>query len=89
MTAVEKRLTALEKQVRSLSKLIRSGVTEKEDLWLKVMDAAHTLNLSPDTIRRKIREAQADPQGSPYKKGIHWDGDKTYKVNVSRWHTAI
>lgn len=88
MTAIEKRVSALERQVRSLSKLIRSGVTEKDDLWLKVMDAAHVMRLSPDTIRRKIREAQADPEGSPYKKGIHWDGDKTYKVNVSRWHTA-
>lgn len=89
MTAIEKRLANLEKQVKSLSRLVRSGATQKEDLWLKVMDSAHVLGISPDTLRRKIREAQADPVMSPYKKGVHWDGDKTYKINVSRWHTAI
>lgn len=89
MTTIEKRLSSVERQLKSLSKIVRSGATKKEDLWLKVMDAAFVLDLSPDTLRRKIRESQADPEGSPYKKGVHWDGDKTYKINVSQWHTAI
>lgn len=88
MATLEKRLTALERQVKTLSKLIKSGITEKDDLWLKLTDAAHALGLSPDTLRRKIREAQGNPE-SPYKKGIHWDGEKTYKVNVSRWNTVV
>jgi hypothetical protein len=85
MNTVEKRLNALEKQVKSLSKLVRSGATQKDDFWLKVMDAAHVLGVSPDTLRRRIREAQAEPEASPYKKGVHWDGEKTYRINVSRW----
>lgn len=88
MATLEKRLTDLEGQVKTLSKLIKSGIAEKEDLWLKVTDAAHALGLSPDTLRRKIREAQENSE-SPYKKGIHWDRERTYKVNVSRWNTVI
>jgi hypothetical protein len=88
MTTIEKRLSALERKVKALNTLIRSGVAEKEDVWLKLSQAAHVLGVSPDTLRRKIRESQSSA-GSPYKKGIHWDGDKTYKINVSKWHTAI
>jgi hypothetical protein len=89
MNQMEERVAALEKRVNALNQLVRSGVTEKEDIWLKLSKAAYVLNLSPDTLRRKIRESQADPEGCPYKKGIHWDGKTMYKVNVSKWHTAI
>ncbi len=90
MTTIEKRLSALERKVKTLNSLIRSGVTEKEDFWLKLSQASHVLGVSPDTLRRKIRESQADPANSLYKRGIHWDGTpKSYKVNVSKWHTAI
>lgn len=88
MTTIEKRITALEQEVKSLRKLVRSGATQKKDFWLKLTDAAHLMGFSPDTLRRKIREAQSNPS-SPYKKGVHWDGDKTYKINVSKWHTVI
>jgi hypothetical protein len=88
MTALEKRLTNLEKQVRSLTKLVKSGVvTKEEDQWLKLADAAYVLNLSPDTLRRKIKAAKNGE--APYQKGIHWDGERTYRINVTRWHTAI
>jgi hypothetical protein len=90
MATTQKRLAALEMQVKTLSKIIQSGVIQKEDdLWLKVMDASHVLRISPDTLRRKIRESQANPSLSRYQKGVHWDGEpKSYRVNVSRWHTA-
>lgn len=88
MTALEKRLTNLEKQVRSLTKLVRSGVvTKEEDQWLKISDAAYVLHISPCTLHRKIKAAK-NGEG-PYKKGVHWDGEKTYRINVTRWHTAI